>query len=178
MPKEIRWHKLVKEALKEIGKKRGYDVSESEKEMILADKFKMVKFAVGISGSQKYDYDVKKRETHTFSYKPDGVWKKGHIYRAIFEVEHLKIRNGSRITAKRKYSIGSFMLAYLAMFQKSASHIVFITDNLNLYREIVTFKQLIPLEHRKYTHTLFLRASNHPSIKRGLEETLINKWKI
>lgn len=31
MPKKTSWHEMVKKVLKEIGERRGYDVSESEK---------------------------------------------------------------------------------------------------------------------------------------------------
>lgn len=173
----MRWHEMVKEALKETGKERGYDVSESEKEMVLAEKFREFHFELVGAVSDVKDYGKARREPHTFSYKPDGVWKKGLIYRAIFEVEHLRARNSSSIKAKRKYSVGSFMLSYLAMIKKSARHTVFITDNRILYHEIVTFKQLILLGYRKRTHTLFLKADNPYNIKVALEKPLINKWK-
>lgn len=169
---------MVKEALKEIGKERRYDVSESEKEMVLAEKFSKFDFHLVGKGLDVKDYGKSKREPHTFLYKPDGVWKKGHIYRAIFEVEHLRARNNSSIMGKRKYSIGSLMLSYLAMVQKSVKYTVFITDNINLYREIVTFKNLIPLKHRENTYTLCLKANDRYNIKVGLEKTLIDKWKI
>ena len=178
MPKQARWHEKVKQALKEIGKERGYNVSESEKEMVLAAKFKMFDFKIKTYGSQRYELDIEKRKPHTFSIKPDGVWKKGHIYRAIFEVEYLKASNSQKPMGKRKYSIGSFMLSYLAMIQKSIKYTAFITNNENLYREIVTFKHLIPLKHRKNTYTLCLKASDQPSIKQGLEETFVKEWKI
>ena len=51
MSGDPRWHKLVKEVLKEIGESRGYDVSESEKEIILAS---------------RYRFREKKRNTHIF----------------------------------------------------------------------------------------------------------------
>ena len=80
MPKEARWHEMVKGALKEIGKERGYDVSESEKEMVLVSKFKLFRYR---SKSPELDAilaDANKRKAYTFSYKPDGVWKKGRSY--------------------------------------------------------------------------------------------------
>lgn len=165
MPKEARWHKMVKDVLKEIGEGRGYDVSESEKEMILASKFKM--------------YDKEKSRIHTFLYKPDVIWKKGHRYRAIFEIEYLNPQRTSQVMAKRKYSIGSFMLGYLAMIKKSVRRLVFITNNEDLCSEIASFQALTPLKYSSETvYYLYETSTSRSSLLKSLEETTIDQWKL
>ena len=133
MPKEPRWHQTVKEVIKEIGQSREYDVSESEQEMLFSSKFTM--------------FSGKKRKIHTFSYRPDVVWKKNHIYRAIFEIEYLNPRSNLQLMEKRKYSIGSLMFAYIAMMKKSIKHLVFVTNSEDLCEEIAKFIQLTDVKH-------------------------------
>jgi len=167
---------MAKEALKEIGKERGYNVSESEKEMVLATKFKMFRHQIKGKGWEILYGGAAERKAHTLSYKPDVVWKKGRFYRAIFEIEYLNQRKDAM--EKRKYAIGSLMLAYLAMVKKSARFLVFVTNNKDLYREILTFKKLIPVEHKDGAHTLYLKAGNQSNIKIGLQKFIIDTLKI
>ena len=145
MPKEVRWHKMVKEGLEEIGENKGYDVSESEKEIVLASRFKM--------------YVGERRKIYTLAYKPDVVWKKGRRYKAIFEIEYLNPQRTSQIMDKRKYSIGSLMLAYLAMIKKSVRRLIFITNNRNLCSEIASFIQLTPIKFFE-ENIIYLHASS------------------
>ena len=176
MPKEARWHKMVKEALKEIGKERGYDVSDSEKEIVFASKFRMFRHQIkGKSWEIIYGGSAE-RKPHALSYKPDVVWKKGRHHRAIFEIEYLNPRSSAM--EKRKYAIGSWMLAYLAMVQKSVKFLVFVTNNKDLYREILTFKHLVHPKYMDSTHTLYMKAQNQLNIMVGLYEFLIGKLKI
>jgi len=172
MVKEPRWHEMVKEALKEIGKERGYDVSESEKEMVFASKkFKMFRHQIKGRGSEIIYGDAAEREVHTLSYKPDCVWKKRRSYRAVFEIEYSNPR--SNAMEKRKYAIGSWMLAYLAMVEKSVRFLVFVTNSKDLYREILTFKRLVPLDYVKdSTRNLYLKARNQLNIKIGLQKLI------
>ena len=144
MPKETRWHETVKEVVKEIGEKKGYNVSESEKEIILASRFKM--------------YDSERRKIHTLAYKPDVVWKKGREYRAVFEIEYLNPKRSSQIMDRRKYSIGSLMLAYLAMMKKSIRSLVFVSNNRNLCSEIASFIHLTPIKYFD-EHILYLAVA-------------------
>jgi len=167
---------MVKKALKEIGKERGYDVSESEKEMVLASKFKMFRHEIKGKGWKITYGGPAERKAHTFSYKPDVVWKKRRSYRAIFEIEYLNPR--SNAMEKRKYAIGSLMLAYLTMVEKPMRFLVFVTNSKDLYREILTFKKLVPLEYKDSTHTLYLKAHNELNIKIGLQKLIIDKLKI
>jgi len=176
MPKEASWHKMVKDTLKDVGKERGYDVSESEKEMVLASKFRMFRHQIRGKGREITYGDPEERKTHTFSYKPDVVWKKRRFYRAVFEIEYLNPR--SIVMEKRKYAIGSWMLGYLAMVKKSVKFLVFVTNNKDLYLEIMTFKKLIPLEYKDSTHTLYLKAHDQFNITRGLREFIVGKLKI
>lgn len=170
MPRKTSWHEIAKEALKEIGKEWGYAVSESEKEMVFATKFRMFRHRLYGKGNEIIKGGASERKPHVLSYKPDVVWKKGRNYRAIFEIEFLDERKSG--IEKRKYAIGSLMLAYLAMVEKSVEELYFVTNNESLCREISTFKQIIPLKHEDCTYTLFLSAQNPPHIKRGLQEFL------
>jgi len=170
MPKKTSWHEMAKEALKEIGKEWGYSVSESEKELFFASKFRLFNHQISGKGWEIIREGATERKPYTLSYKPDVVWKKEHNYRAIFEIEYLPQRKSAM--EKRKYAIGSLMLAYLAMVEKSVKSLVFLTNNQNLYREILTFKRIIPLEYEAFTHTLCVKASNLPNIKKGLNELL------
>lgn len=165
MPKQARWHKKVKEVLEEIGRKKGYDVSESEKEVILASKFQM--------------YDGERRKIHTILYKPDVVWKKRQIYRAVFEIEYVNPLKGSQVMDKRKYSIGSLMLAYMMMMKKSVRRTVVITNCKDLCSNIGCFVQLTPLKYSKET-ILYLYEPNttRSGLYKSLEETLIDDWKL
>ena len=164
MPKAPRWHERVKEVLKEIGESRGYDVSESEQEMMLSSKFKM--------------FSGEKRKIHTSSYKPDVVWKKNHEYRAIFEIEYLSPSSNSQLMDKRKYSIGSFMLAYIAMIRKSVKHLVFITNNDRLCEEIAKFIKLAKIQYSRNIWYLYEPTTRRSSLRKSLEKTLVNEWKI
>lgn len=164
MPKEPRWHQTVKEVLKEIGEGKGYDVSESEQEMLFSSKFKM--------------FNGEKRKVHSFLYKPDVVWKKKHIYRAIFEIEYLNPKSSSQLMEKRKYSIGSFMLAYIAMIRKSVYRLVFITNSDELCQEIAKFNQLANVKFSKSIWYLSEPSTKRSSLLKSLEETLVNEWKI
>ncbi len=168
---------MVKKALKEIGKERGYDVSESEKEITFASKFRMFRYSIEGRGSALiYDHALPERKAHILSYKPDCVWKERHLYRAIFEIEYLSPR--SRAMERRKYAIGSWMLAYLTMVNKSMRFLVFVTNSKDLYREILVFKKLVTLEYKDSTHTLYLKARDQLNIKIGLQEFIIGKLKI
>jgi len=165
MPKKISWHEMVKEILKEIGKNRGYDVSESEKEMMFAKKFAI--------------YEGDKRAKHTLSYKPDVVWKEGHRYRAVFEVEYVNPNRITQTTTKRKYAIGSLMLAYLAMINKSVNSLVFITNSENLCSEIALYLKLAEIEYsEENTFWAVLPVITRSSLKKNLEDYTINKWKL
>jgi hypothetical protein len=66
--KEARWHEMVKEALKEIGEEREYDVSESEKEMILPSKrFRMFRYRIEGRGLEIiHDEALPERKPYTF----------------------------------------------------------------------------------------------------------------
>ena len=167
---------MVKKALRKIGKERGYDVSESEKEMVFGSRFKMFDFKEMFSKSKLVFSDTDERKVYTLSYKPDVVWKKGQLYKAVFEIEYLDPQG--KLSGKRKYAIGSLMLAYLAMNEKSIKSLIFITNNLSLYREIVTFKNLMSLKYSKNTHTLCFTADDQPSINYGLQRYIIKEWKI
>lgn len=167
---------MVMETLKEIGKERGYDVSESEKEIVLASKFRMFRRRIEGRGWEIIFGDAAERKAHTFSYKPDVVWKKGHLNRAVFEIEYLNPKSSAK--EKRKYAIGSLMLAYLAMVKKSVRFLVFVTNSMELYREIKTYKELVPLEYKDRTHTLYLKAGNRFNIKIGLQKFIIETLKI
>ena len=173
--RQLRWHKMVKECLKKIGENNILFLILKSPQ-----KFSDRDFLLVGKGSRVMDYGKAEREPHIISYKPDCVWKKGQTYRAIFEVEHLK--EEARATEKRKYSIGSYMLGYLAYIQKLAKYLVFITDHSGLYIEIVTFKKLLPFEHQKRIHELCigaLRGSlNRPNMMIALEQTIVKTWKI
>jgi hypothetical protein len=170
MPKVASWHEIAKKALKEIGTEWGYNVSESEKEIVFGTKFSIFRHKITGKGYEVIREGAAKRKPHTLSYKPDGVWKKGRNYRAIFEIECLdEIKRG---TAKRKYAIGSLMLAYLAMIKNSVKNVVFVTNNENLYREIKTFKELISLEHGECIICITVKARDPLSIKKGIENYL------
>ncbi len=172
MPKKTSWHEFAKKALKEIGKEWGYTVSESENVMFFAKKFSMVSLSVRIKGQKVTKGGASERKPQTMSYKPDVVWKKGRNYRAIFEIECLdETRSGIE---KRKYAIGSLMLAYLAMIEKSAKCVVFVTNNKSLYREMRIFKGFIPLEYGDCIHGLYLRART-PLIMKELLDTYLSK---
>ena len=164
MPKETRWHQKVKEALKKLGEEKGYDVSESEQEILLASRFKR--------------FSNEKREIHALSYRPDVVWKKRHIYRAIFEVEYLNPRSKMHLMDKRKYAIGSLMLASLARMQKSVECLVFITNDEALCGEIAKFVQSASIEHLDNTYYLCSSYTAESSLTKFLRARLMQKWKI
>jgi len=164
MPKEPRWHQLVKEILKEIGESRGYDVSESEKETMFSSKFKM--------------FDYEERKLHTLSFKPDVVWKKNHIYRTIFEIEYVNPRGNLQLMEKRKYSIGSLMLSYLAMIKKSVKHLVFITNSYDLCSEIAKFVELADVKYFDNIWYVYEPSTRRLSLRKSLKKTLVNEWKI
>ena len=170
MSKKTSWHEFTKKALKEIGKEWGYAVSESEKVMVIAKTFSMFRHQITGKGYEILRKGAEERESHVLSYKPDVVWKKGRYYKAIFEVECLDERMSG--IKKRKYAIGSMMLAYLAMIEKSAKYLIIISNNESLYRELVKFKHIISLEHEDCIHTYCLTAHNPPNINIGLKELL------
>ena len=165
MPKQVRWHEMVKKVLKEIGENRGYNVSESEKEMLFTKKFPM--------------YVGDKRKKHTLAYKPDVVWKKGHRYRAVFEVEYMNPNRIIQTTSKRKYAVGSLMLSYVAMINKSVEHLVFITNSENLCNEIVKYLKLAEIEYSEDNiHWVFIDYISRYSLTKELEDVLINKKRL
>lgn len=164
MPKEPRWHQKVKDILKELGEKEDYDVSESEKEILLSSRFKR--------------FVDEKRQIHAFAFRPDVVWKKGHLYRAIFEVEYLSPRSKAQLMEKRKYAIGSLMLAYLAMVQKSIENLVFITNNEALCAEIAKFVQLADIEHFNCISYLAESTNVRSSLAKSLKKVIAKEWKI
>ena len=164
MPKETRWHQRVKDVLKELGEKEDYDVSESEQEILLSSRFKR--------------FTDEKREIHALAYRPDVVWKKGHICRAIFEVEYLNPRSKAQLMEKRKYAIGSLMLAYLATHQKSVKNLVFITNSEALCAEIAKFVQLLDMGKSDSICYLAVSTSTRSTITRDLKKTLLKEWKI
>lgn len=61
--REAKWHQTIKDLLKEIGEKDGFDVSESKKETHFTTRFAL--------------FEGEKPKKHTLTYKPDVVWKKG-----------------------------------------------------------------------------------------------------
>ena len=164
MSKRAGWHQIVKEVLKELGQKKNYDVSESEQEILLASRFQ--RFA------------DEKRQIHELAYKPDILWKKGHIRQAIFEVEYLNPRSEPQLMDKRKYSIGSFMLAYLATHQRSIKNLVFITNSEALCGEIAKFVQL--LDFGKTDHIWYLAepSTKKSTITKSLKKTILDEWKV
>ena len=165
MSKQVSWHEMVKKVLKEIGEDRGYDVSESEKEMLFTKKFTM--------------YVGDKRKKHTLAYKPDVVWKKGHRYQAVFEVEYVNPNRITQTTSKRKYAVGSLMLSYLAMINKSFEHLVFITNSENLCNEIAKYLKLAEIEYSEDNiHWVFIDYISRHSLTKELEDVLINKNKL
>ena len=144
--------------------------------MVLASRFRLFHHWSAGWGRDIFFLEASKRKVHTLSYKPDGIWKKGRSYRAIFEIEYLNPR--SRGIEKRKYAIGSWMLAYLAMIQKSAKFMVLVTNNADLYREITTFRYLVRHEYMGSTHALYLKAGNKFNIMVGLKQFIVGKLKI
>jgi len=165
MPKQVRWHEMVKKVLKQIGENRGYDVSESEKEMLFTSKFTM--------------YDGEQRKKHTLAYKPDVVWKKGHRYRAVFEVEYVNPNRITQTMNKRKYAIGSLMLAYLAMIRKSVRRLVFITNSEDLCNEIANYLKLAEIEYSEENILwVVMPVITRSILKKNLEDFVINDWKL
>jgi hypothetical protein len=164
MSKGTSWHQTVKEVLKELGKKKNYDVSESEQEILLASRFKR--------------FTGEKRQIHELVYKPDIVWKKGHIRQAIFEIEYLNPTSEAQLMEKRKYSIGSLMLAYLAIHQKSIQNLIFVTNSEALCTEIAKFVQLLDSGETNYIWYISEPSLKKSTITRSLEETILKDWKI
>lgn len=164
MSRTPRWHETVKEVTKEIGERRGYDVSESENEVILASKFQI--------------FANEGRKIHTISYKPDVVWKKRHVYRAVFEIEYSSTEN-AQVVDKRKYSIGSLMLAYMMMNAKSVRRLVFITNSERLCSDVACFLQLSPLKYSAENILyLYVPSTARSSIYDGLTKALIKDLKL
>jgi hypothetical protein len=164
MPRDSGWHQKVKEILKEIGEEEGYDVSESENEILLASRFKI--------------YDDEKKKIHNLMYKPDVVWKDGHIYRAIFEIEYLNPRSKAQLMDKRKYAIGSLMLGFLAMVQKSVDDLVFITNNEELCVEIAKFVRTTNIEHFDNISYISEPSSARSTLTKNLKKIVTKDWKI
>jgi hypothetical protein len=166
LPEETRWHEMAKEVIQEIGKQRGYSVSESETEMILATRLRR--------------YKDENREIQTLKYKPDVVWKQGHIYRAIFEIEYLNPDWDSQLMNKRKYAIGSIMLAHAAMLSKSISRLVFVTNSKVLCDEIAIF--LKTAKPQKYSTQKVYYIYNPTNIRQDLMthfyKWMVSRWKL
>ena len=154
MPKENRWHEAVKQVLKEIGEDRGYDVEESEQEMIISKRFGM--------------YDHEKREIHSLSYKPDVVWKKRHRYVAIFEIEYLNPKSTSKLMEKRKYAIGSLMLGYVATLHKSIDNLFFITNSEPLCAEMAKLLEFADIKPAKKIAYYYEPLRTHSILKKDL----------
>jgi len=154
MPKENRWHQTVKQVLKEIGEDRGYNVEESEKEMIFSKRFTI--------------YIGDKKEIHSVSYKPDVVWKKGHQYKAIFEIEYLNPKGTSQLMNKRKYAIGSLMLGYVAMLDKSVDNLYFVTNSEPLCSEMGKLMEFADVKNFKNVIYLYAEDRARSSLKKEL----------
>jgi len=120
--REAKWHEFIKERLKGIGEKSGFEVSESENDMYFTIKYPLF---CGDSA-----------EKHTLTYKPDVVWKKGMQYRTIFEIEYLNPKSQS--LDKRKYVLGTFILGLIAAYEKSCKNFVLITNREDLCKEVGT----------------------------------------
>lgn len=80
---------------------------------------------------------------------------------------------------KRKYAIGSLMLAYLAMVRKSVRRVVFITNSENLCNEIAIYLKLADIEH-SFENILYLMMpyTTRSSLTKHLEDILINEEKV
>lgn len=125
--RETKWHQHVKESLKEIGEKSGFDVSESETEMYFPVKYKLFR---GDSA-----------EKHMLTYKPDVVWKKGVQYYAIFEIEYLNPK--SQFLDKKKYVLGTFLLGLTALHEKSCQSFILITNKKILWEDVMTCYEIL-----------------------------------
>ena len=122
---------------------------------------------------------VTKEKKHTLAYKPDVVWKKGRRYQAVFEVEYVNPNRIKQTTSKRKYAVGSLMLSYLAMINKSFEHLVFITNSENLCNEIAKYLKIAEIKYSEENiHWMLIHVITRSSITKNLENFLIKKEKI
>ena len=155
------WHELVKQVLKDLGTQKGYDISESETEVILSSKFQL------FSGDR--------RRIHSIICKPDVVWKKAHRYQAVFEVEYSNATEEPRLLEKKKYCIGSLMQAYMVMCYKSAKQAVFITNSERLHENMLCFLQLAPIKFKENIIVLQETNTTQATIAQNLSTILSNE---
>jgi len=120
--RETKWHQYVKKLLKEFGKEKGFDVSESETEMYFTVKYKLS--------------DEDSAEKHVLTYKPDVVWKKEGKYVAIFEIEYLNPK--SQFLDKKKYVLGTFLLGLTALHEKLCPNFILVTNKKILWENVKT----------------------------------------
>jgi len=154
----MNWHERVKRVLKEIGESRGHDVSESEQEMFLTRRVSL--------------YIGDEVKLHTLTYKPDVVWKKGGKYYAIFQIEYLKATQ--QATEKRKYALGSLLLAALSAREKACNKVIFVTNNENLCNEIGKFVRFSEgwIEDFETTDYHIVEPTTYKDIKKYFQKEL------
>lgn len=140
--RENKWHQHVKELLKEIGEKSGFNVSESETEMYFPVKYKL--------------FGGDSAEKHILTYKPDVVWKKGMQYYVIFEIEYLNPK--SQFLDKRKYVLGTFLLGLTALHEKSCKNFILIANKEILCEDVGTCYEI--LNRKKIFSEDFLKSTN------------------
>jgi hypothetical protein len=100
------------------------------------------------------------------------VWKKGHKYKTIFEIEYLNPKNPEQLMDKRKYAIGSLMLGYVAMLHKSIDTLYFVTNSEPLCGEIAKLIKLANLSTEERIFYESIPSIAYSTLKKVLTEDI------